>query len=178
VNARTYKAAVLLSVAAVLVVGSAWRLHGRPSVAPAPADAEVAEAAIPVTSSGPEAPAEAGAAAAATEAAEESTPEPAASASSTKPTPEYPAVIDLGMGKCIPCKQMKPILDELKGEYSGRCRVEIIDIGERPEQADKYGVQLIPTQVFFDRGGQETYRHEGFMPKADNVAKMKAMGVE
>jgi thioredoxin 1 len=92
--------------------------------------------------------------------------------------PEYPALIDLGMGKCIPCKQMKPVLDELKGEYEGRCRIETIDIGERPEQADRYRVNLIPTQVFLDKDGKEVFRHEGFMPKADIVAKMREMGVE
>jgi thioredoxin 1 len=107
--------------------------------------------------------------------AADTTPPAAAAA---KPTAKYPAVIDLGMGKCIPCKQMKPILDELKQEYAGRCRIEIIDIGERPEQADRYRVNLIPTQVFLGKNGKELFRHEGFMPKADIVAKLREMGVE
>jgi len=90
----------------------------------------------------------------------------------------FPAVLDFGMGVCKQCKAMKPILTELAAEYEGRCRIEIIDIGERPDQADKYGIELIPTQVFFDRQGREVFRHEGFMTKKDIVAKMREMGVE
>jgi len=89
----------------------------------------------------------------------------------------FPAVLDFGMGTCIPCKQMKPILTELAAEYEGRCRIEIIDIGERPDQADKHRIDLIPTQVFFDQQGNEVFRHEGFMPKEDIVAKMREIGV-
>lgn len=93
-------------------------------------------------------------------------------------TGQLPAVIDLGMGKCIPCKQMKPILDELAKEYEGRARIEIIDIGDHPDQADEYEVRLIPTQVFINAQGEEVFRHEGFMPKQDIVAQLQAMGVE
>ena len=177
-NPRMYKATVLLLVAAVLVLGIAWRLRHRSSAETSP-PAQVAEAttlpAAPVDAGGP---VETPAATAASEPGRDAAPEPAGSPSSTKPTPKYPAVIDLGMGKCIPCKQMKPILGELKGEYAGRCRIEIIDVGEHPEQSDKYGIMLIPTQIFFDKGGKEVYRHEGFMPKADIVAKLRGMGVE
>jgi thioredoxin 1 len=33
-----------------------------------------------------------------------------------------PRLLDLGAGKCIPCKMMAPILDELKGTVRGRVR--------------------------------------------------------
>jgi thioredoxin 1 len=29
-------------------------------------------------------------------------------------------LVDVGADKCIPCKMMAPILEELKGEYAGR----------------------------------------------------------
>jgi len=101
-----------------------------------------------------------------------------ADASPTATTLDFPALIDLGMGKCVACKAMKPVLDELKDEYEGRCRIEIIDIGERPDQGDRYGVDYIPTQLFFDRHGRQVYRHVGFMPKKDIVAKLREIGVE
>ena len=82
------------------------------------------------------------------------------------------------MGKCIPCKAMKPILDELAAEYKGRARIEIVDIGERPNEAERWRVFTIPTQIFVDAQGEEVYRHEGFMPKEDIVAKLEEMGVD
>ncbi len=106
------------------------------------------------------------------------TPPAAAAVGEKAKTHDLPAVIDLGMGKCIPCRKMKPILDELAREYEGRARIEIIDIGEQPDAADRYRLELIPTQVFVDAEGNEVYRHEGFMPKEDIVAKLKEMGVE
>jgi thioredoxin 1 len=90
---------------------------------------------------------------------------------------DFPAVLDFGMGVCEQCKKMKPILTELAAEYQGRCRIEIIDIGEHPEQAGEYDVKLIPTQIFFDAQGQEVFRHEGFMPKADILRKLRETGV-
>lgn len=89
-----------------------------------------------------------------------------------------PTVLDFGMGQCEACKKMKPILDALTAEYDGRATVRIIDIGEHPSAADEYGIKLIPTQIFIDAAGAEVYRHEGFMPKEDIVAKLREMGVD
>ena len=99
-------------------------------------------------------------------------------AARTSSAPSLPKVLDFGRGQCIPCKMMAPILKELQAEYKGRAIIEIIDIGDHPAQADKYSIQLIPTQVFIDSTGKEVFRHEGFMPKEDIVAKLKEMGVQ
>ena len=84
-----------------------------------------------------------------------------------------PAVLDFGRGQCIPCKMMKPILDELAKELAGKVEVKIIDVGEDRETTDRFSIHLIPTQVFMDSGGKEVYRHEGFMPKEDILAILK-----
>ena len=39
-----------------------------------------------------------------------------------------PSVIDFGSDSCVPCKMMKPILEDLKGAYSGKAHVIVIDI--------------------------------------------------
>jgi thioredoxin 1 len=72
---------------------------------------------------------------------------------------------------------MAPILAELSRTYAGRASIEIIDIGEHPEEAQRYEVRLIPTQIFLDAGGREVWRHEGFLPRAEIVAKLAEMGV-
>jgi len=88
-----------------------------------------------------------------------------------------PKLVDLGAGKCIPCKMMAPILDELKKEYQGRFDVELIDVWEDPEAGRRYRIRLIPTQIFFDASGKELYRHEGFLSKEDILNKWKELGI-
>jgi thioredoxin 1 len=91
---------------------------------------------------------------------------------------KLPMLVDLGKGTCIPCKKMKPILDELKTEYEGRAIVKVIDLRYEPREARKYKVRLIPTQIFFDAEGNEMYRHEGFMDKQSIKAKFAEIGVD
>ena len=89
-----------------------------------------------------------------------------------------PRLVDLGAGKCIPCKAMAPILEELRKEYAGVFEVVFIDVWEDPPAAEPYKINLIPTQIFFDADGRERWRHEGFLAKADILAKWKELGLE
>jgi len=89
-----------------------------------------------------------------------------------------PALIDLGRTFCIPCKLMAPILEEMKKEYEGRLYVEFIDVGDNPEAARKYRINMIPTQIFLDASGKELYRHVGFFAKEDILKKWKELGIE
>jgi thioredoxin 1 len=73
---------------------------------------------------------------------------------------------------------MAPILDDLKKTYAGKMDVQFIDVWENPDAGKKYGVNVIPTQIFYDAAGRELFRHEGFFGKADILAKWKEFGVE
>ena len=88
-----------------------------------------------------------------------------------------PRMVDLGADKCIPCKMMAPILEEMKATYAGQLEVDFIDVWKNPDAGDQYGVRVIPTQIFFDAQGQELFRHEGFFGKEDMLAKWKELGV-
>lgn len=88
-----------------------------------------------------------------------------------------PRLLDLGAHSCIPCKKMAPILEELRQEYAGRMRVDFIDVRQNPDEGPKYGIRLIPTQIFFDAAGKELARHEGFISKEDILAQWTALGV-
>lgn len=87
-----------------------------------------------------------------------------------------PRLVDLGSDKCIPCKEMAPILAELKQTYAGKASIEFIDVRKDEKSADAYDVRIIPTQVFFDRTGREVWRHEGFLSRVEIVAKLKELG--
>jgi thioredoxin 1 len=91
---------------------------------------------------------------------------------------KLPRLVDLGAGKCIPCKKMAPILEKLKKEYAGRMNIEFIDVWKEPDAGKPYGIKLIPTQIFYDAEGKEMFRHEGFFSEEDILAKWKELGVE
>ncbi|MBN1764612.1 MAG: thioredoxin family protein [Sedimentisphaerales bacterium] len=89
-----------------------------------------------------------------------------------------PRLIDLGSDSCVPCKMMEPVLEELKTEYSGTLDVKFINVRLYPEAAEDYRITLIPTQIFFNAGGEELYRHEGYMSKQDILSKWQELGVD
>jgi thioredoxin 1 len=89
-----------------------------------------------------------------------------------------PRLVDLGADKCIPCKLMAPILEELKTTYNGKLQVDFIDVWKNPDEGKKSGISIIPTQIFYDASGKELYRHEGFFSKEDILAKWKEFGVD
>ncbi len=88
-----------------------------------------------------------------------------------------PKLVDLGAKKCIPCRMMAPILEELKQEYAGRMDVVFIDVWENNSAIGQYRISTIPTQIFYDASGKELFRHEGFYSKEDILAKWKELGV-
>ena len=89
-----------------------------------------------------------------------------------------PRLVDLGADKCIPCKMMAPILEEMKTAYAGQLQVDFIDVWKNPDAGGAYGVRVIPVQIFFDAEGTELFRHEGFFAQEDILAKWKELGVE
>jgi thioredoxin 1 len=89
---------------------------------------------------------------------------------------KQPTLVDLGADKCVPCKMMKPVLDELTKEYVGRLKVEFYDVWKDPAPGKKFGIRVIPTQIFLDPDGKELFRHEGYFSKEDILAKWKELG--
>ena len=88
--------------------------------------------------------------------------------------------IELGSVKCIPCKMMQPIMDEIAEEYKGQVDVVFYDVWTSKGQpyGQKYGIRAIPTQVFLDENGEEYYRHVGFFPKEELVKVLELKGVK
>jgi thioredoxin 1 len=87
-------------------------------------------------------------------------------------------MFDLGAEKCIPCKMMAPILAKMEKKYEGKAVIVFIDVWKHTEQAGRFGIRAIPTQIFFDQHGKEVFRHLGFMSEKAIVNQLKKMGVE
>lgn len=87
--------------------------------------------------------------------------------------------IELGSVNCIPCKQMQPVMKSIEEKYGEQIKVIFYDVWQ-PDQkkyGQKYGIRLIPTQVFLDKNGKEFHRHEGFYPEAEIDKLLKARGL-
>jgi len=156
-NARRYGSEKWIGVALAMAAGAAFLTMApcacKPRTEPVPAEQE-----------SPAAPAVAPTEAAATDAAPQEQ--------------KLPRLLDLGAHKCIPCKMMAPVLDALKKECADTFTVEFIDVWENPEAGQKYGIRVIPTQIFYDADGKELFRHEGFFGKQDILAKWREHGVD
>jgi thioredoxin 1 len=87
-----------------------------------------------------------------------------------------PMVVDFGSNSCLPCRQIRPILKEIEKEYTGKAQILILDVYKYQDLAKEYRVQLIPTLVFFDKGGKEVFRHVGAWDKDSIVNKLKESG--
>ena len=87
-------------------------------------------------------------------------------------------LIDLGADQCVPCKMMAPILTKLQKDYKDRAAVVVIDVYKNVDQAKRFGIRAIPTQIFFDKNGAEVYRHMGFMSEKAIVEQLTKMGVK
>jgi thioredoxin 1 len=79
------------------------------------------------------------------------------------PVKNMVTMVDLGSDQCIPCKLMTPILEKLEHEYKGKAAIIFIDVTKDMDIAREYGVTVIPTQIFFEKGGKESSRHAGFL---------------
>lgn len=101
-----------------------------------------------------------------------------AAPASKKPAETKPLVtlIELGSVKCVPCRMMQPILDEIAKEYEGKVKVVFYDVWTKEGRpyAEKYRISMIPVQVFLDKDGKEFYRHVGFFPK-DEIEKILSL---
>ena len=87
-------------------------------------------------------------------------------------------MVDLGAKKCIPCKMMAPIMEKMEKAYKGKAVIAFIDVWEHHEQAQRFRIRAIPTQIFFDKDAKEVYRHVGFLAEKDIVAQLEKMGVK
>ena len=87
-----------------------------------------------------------------------------------------PKLVDVGADKCIPCIKMAPILDQLREDYIGQLEVVFVDVWKYRDEAAKYRVQMIPTQIFYAADGSELYRHTGFYGREDILGKWRELG--
>ncbi|MGE5354015.1 MAG: TlpA family protein disulfide reductase [Acidobacteriota bacterium] len=88
--------------------------------------------------------------------------------------------VELGSVRCIPCKQMQPVMKSVEKKYGGQIKVVFYDVWKEDQKkyGRQYGIKLIPTQVFLDETGKEILRHEGFFAEKEIDKFLQSKGLK
>ena len=86
-------------------------------------------------------------------------------------------MLELGSVGCIPCEQMRPVMEKLRTNYKGKLEVVFVDVRKDKKNGRRFGVAMIPTQVFLDQDGKEFHRHIGFFGYDEIVPVLKKAGI-
>ena len=86
-------------------------------------------------------------------------------------------MIEFGGRSCTPCKQMQPILLELIAEHGSVIDIVNVYLDDDYAPADSFDVYLLPTQIIFNRAGEELSRHLGKWEKSEIEEEYRRLGI-
>lgn len=73
---------------------------------------------------------------------------------------------------CSHCKQMMPVVEQLKKKMAGAVKIYQYDIDENEKLGDDENVDSLPTFILYKRG-EEVWRHSGEMTVEALEAQIK-----
>lgn len=77
---------------------------------------------------------------------------------------DVPVLVDFWSTSCAPCRALVPILEDMVAENEGDAKIAKVNVTNFPMLAAKYGVEMLPTLLFF-QGGKVVERMVGLQSK-------------
>ena len=86
---------------------------------------------------------------------------------------EKTVIVDFWADWCMPCKLLAPVVAEIADEFGEKAEFCKLNVDENPALAAKYGIDSIPTLIFF-RMGEEIERSVGLKQKEQLKREIEA----
>lgn len=91
---------------------------------------------------------------------------------------DRPVLVNVGVEACPPCQLMAESLLDLQQEYAKLFDTHYYDVHRHKNAAQTFGIRMVPTQVYYDREGQELFRHEGYLSRTHILDRWRDLGYE
>lgn len=79
---------------------------------------------------------------------------------------DKPVLVDFYADWCGPCKQMPPILKDVKSELKENVRIIKVNVDKNPVIASRYQIRSIPTVIIF-KNGEPLWTGVGLHPASE-----------
>jgi len=88
-----------------------------------------------------------------------------------------PVLAGFGGGTCCGPDKTKHVLSALAEKYKGKLDVVYVEARQEPVLAARYGIESLPTQIFFDKDGKEVSRTVGCSSQEEIERRLEKIGI-